>query len=189
VTGLSQQTADLAGKRLELLRELRSDLKRLAVVGDPRISQSVVEVAEVAVAGRTLGLEVLKIELRRAEDIVPSLEALTNKAEAIYVSTGPLINTHRVQLADLAMQGGFPTIWSQRQYVEAGGLLAYGPSITAMFRRAGDYVDKILHGTKPAEIPVEQPTVFELIINMKTAKALALTVPPSLLARADEVIE
>ena len=189
VTGLSQQTADLAGKRLELLRELRSDLRRLAVIGDPRINQSVVEVREVESAARSLGMDVRKIELKRSDDILPSFHLLNANAEAIYVSTGPLINTHRVQLADLAISNGLPSVYSQRQYVESGGLLSYGPSIAEMFRRAADYVDKILRGTKPGEIPVEQPTKFELVINLTTAKALRLSVPATLLARADEVIE
>jgi putative ABC transport system substrate-binding protein len=187
VTGLSQQAADLADKRIGLLRELLNDLRRLAIIGDPRISQSVVEVGEVETISRSLGLDVTKIELKRSEDILPAFQMLNGKVEAIYISTGPLINTHRVQLADLAISGGLPTMYSQRQYIDAGGLMSYGPSITDMFRRSADYVDKILRGTKPGEIPVEQPTKFELVINLKTAKALGLTVSSTLLARADEV--
>ena len=138
---------------------------------------------------RTLGLEVITSEIRRAEDIAPAFEALKGRAEALYVVADPLVNTNRIRINTLALGARLPTMYGTREYVEAGGLMSYGPNFPDLFRRAADYVDKILRGAKPADIPVEQPTKFDLVINLTTAKALGLTVPPTLLARADEVIE
>jgi putative ABC transport system substrate-binding protein len=144
---------------------------------------------EVQAAGQTLGLEVTTLEVRRAEDIAPAIEALKGAADALYVVTEPLMNTNRIQINTLALSARLPTLYGQKTYVEAGGLMFYGANTPDLFRRAGDYVDKILRGTKPADLPVEQPTKFDLVINLKTARALGINVPSMLLARADEVIE
>ena len=189
ITGLSLQAADLAGKQLEILREILPRLRRLAILADVGLPQSVVEMGEVQAAGPALGFEVAKLEIRRAEDIAPAIEALKGGADALYVCTGPLMNNNRVRINTLVNFARLPTMHSEKVYVETGGLMSYGPSITDMFRRAGDYVDKILRGAKPGDLPVEQPTKFELVINLTTAKALGLTIPKSFLLRADEVIE
>jgi putative ABC transport system substrate-binding protein len=187
VTGLSLFATDLAGKRLELLREIVPGLRRLAILGN--VGSNVLELNEVQTTAKMLGLEVVAVEIRQADDIAPAFEALKGRAEAMYVAANPLANTNRVLINDLALDAQMPTVHGFRQYVETGGLISYGPNTADLFRRAGDYVDKILRGAKPADMPVEQPTKFDLIVNLKTAKALGLTVPPSLLARADEVIE
>ena len=150
---------------------------------------AVLEMHEVQKTARTLGLEVSTVEIRRAEDIAPAFEALKGRADALYVCGDPLLNTNRIRLNILAAAARLPTMEPFREHVEAGGLLSYGANVPDLFRRAGDYVDKILRGAKPADIPVEQPTKFDLVINLTTAKALGLNVPPSVLARADEVIE
>jgi len=189
VTGLSSQFTDLAGKRLELLREMVPSLRRLAIMANAGYPASVLEMAEVQATARTLGLDVVTLEIRRAEDIAPAFEALKGRAEALYVCAESLVTTNRVRINTLALAARLPTMHSIREYVEAGGLMSYGPNFPDLWRRAGDLVDKILRGAKPADIPVEQPTKFDLIINLTTAKALGLDVPPTLLARADEVIE
>jgi putative ABC transport system substrate-binding protein len=189
VTGLSNQSTDLAGKQVELLRGVVPDLRRLAILANAGAPNAVPEIGEVQAAARTLGLEVVTFEIRRAEDIASAFEAFTGRADALYVVIDPLINTNRVRINALALGARMPTIQGIREYVEAGGLMSYGPSFSDLYRRAADYVDKILRGAKPGDLPVEQPTKFELIINLKTAKALGLEISPSLLARADEVIE
>jgi putative ABC transport system substrate-binding protein len=189
VTGLSTQQIDLAGKRLELLRELVPGLRQLATMANTGAAGAMLEMAEVQVAAGTLGLGVLTLEIRRAEDLAPAFEALKGRAEALYVCGDPFMSTNRTQIITLAQTARLPTMYNFRDYVEVGGLLSYGPNFPDLYRRAADFVDKILRGEKPADIPVEQPTKFDLVINLKTAKALGVTVPPSLLARADEVIE
>jgi len=189
VTGLSNQVPDLVGKRLELLRELVPGLRRLAMMVNVAVSNIVVELGEVQAAGRTLGVDVAALEVRRAEDIAPAFEGLQGRAEGIYVQADPLFTSNRVRLNSLALSARLPTIHSAREQVEAGGLISYGTNLTDLFRRSGDLVDRILRGARPADIPVEQPTKFDLVVNLKTAKALGLTVPDTLLARADEVIE
>jgi putative ABC transport system substrate-binding protein len=189
VTGLSTQQTDLAGKRLELLRELVPGLRRVATIGNAGAPGAVLEMAEVEAAARTLGLGVLTLEIRRAEDIAPAFEALKDRVEALYLCGDPLTSTNRTRIITSAQAARLPTIYNFRDYVEVGGLMSYGPNFPGMYRRAADFVDKILRGEKPADIPVEQPTKFDLIINLKTAKALGLTIPATLLARADEVIE
>jgi putative ABC transport system substrate-binding protein len=189
ITGLSLQSTDLAGKRLELLREVVPDLRRLAIMAHVGNPGAVLEMAEVQAAARALGLEVATLEIRRAEDIAPAFEALNGRVNALYIETDALIFTHRIRINTLALAARLPTMHSVRAYVEAGGLMSYGPNYTDLFRRAGELVDKILRGAKPADIPVEQPTKFDLVINLTTAKALGLEIPPTLLARADEVIE
>jgi len=189
VTGLSTQTAETASKRLELLREIVPSLGRLAIMGNVGNPISVLELGEVQAAARALGLEVITSELRRAEDISPAFDALKGRADALYVCTDPLVNTHRIRVNTLALAARLPTMHFYREYVEAGGLMSYGPNLPDLLRRAADYVDKILRGAKPGDIPVEQPTKFDLIINLTTAKALGLTIPEPFLLRADEVIE
>jgi putative ABC transport system substrate-binding protein len=188
VTGMSVQGPDLAGKRLELLREIVPNLRRLAIianVGNPGVA---LEISEAEGAARTLGLEVVTPEIRRAEDIAPAFKALKG-AQALYVSTDPLLGANRVRIQTLVMAARLPTVHIFREMVEAGGLMSYGPNFPDLFRRSADLVDRILRGAKPGDIPVEQPTKFDLIINLTTAKALGLDVPATLLARADEVIE
>ena len=153
------------------------------------IACAVLEMREVQAAARTLGLDVITLEIRRAEDIAPAFETLKGRADALYVCGDPLVITNRIRINTLALVARLPTMHGKREYVEAGGLMSYGPNFPDLFRRAADYVDKILRGAKPADLPVEQPTKFDLVINLKTAKALGLDVPPTLLARADEVIE
>jgi putative tryptophan/tyrosine transport system substrate-binding protein len=189
VTGLANQISDTGGKKVEFLREVVPSLRRLAIlanVGNPGV---VLDMGEAQAAARKLGLEVTTSEIRRAEDIAPAFDALRGRADALYVCTDPLVNTHRIRVNTLALAARLPTIHGLREYVEAGGLMSYGPNLPDLMRRAADYVDKILRGAKPGDIPVEQPTKFDLVINLTTAKALGLTVPPTLLARADEVIE
>jgi len=189
VTGLSAQNTDLAGKHLELLRDLIPGLRRLAIMANVDNSASVLEMREVQAAARTIGLEVATLEIRRGEDIAPAFEGLKGRADALYVCVDTVLFSNRISVNTLALSARLPTIFLNREYVEAGGLMSYGPSFPDLFRRAGGYVDKILHGAKPGNIPVEQPTKFALTINLTTAKALGLKIPPTLLARADEVIE
>jgi putative ABC transport system substrate-binding protein len=145
--------------------------------------------SEVEATARTLGFAVAKLEIRRAEDIVPAFEALNGDADALYVCSDALVNTDRIRINTLALAERLPTMHGVREFVEAGGLMSYGPSYPDLFRRTADFVDKILRGANPGDIPIEQPTKFELIINLKTAKALSLAIPDKLLALADEVIE
>jgi putative tryptophan/tyrosine transport system substrate-binding protein len=189
VTGLSSQQIDTTGKRLELLREVVPGLRRLAILANLGNPSNVLELGEVKAAASALGLEVVTAEIRRAEDIAPAFEALTSRADALYVCSDPLVLTNRTRINTLALVGRLPTMFGIRAFVEVGGLMSYGANFSDLYRRAGDYVDKILRGAKPGELPVEQPTKFDLIINVTTAKALGLTVPDTLLARADEVIE
>jgi putative ABC transport system substrate-binding protein len=189
VTGLSMQATDLAGKRLELLREVLPGLRQLAIMANVGYPASVVEIGEVQGAARKMALEVDVLEIRRAEDIAPAFGTLKSDARALYVCGDALVTANRARISTLALGARLPTIYPDRTFVAAGGLMAYGASNADLFRRAADYVDKILRGAKPADIPVEQPTKFDLTINVTTAKALGLEVPPMLLARADEMIE
>jgi len=189
VTGLSVQSSELAYKIVELLRDLLPNLGRLAIlyhIGNPVAALQTDAVK--AVAGR-FGLDVVIVEIRRAEDIAPAIEALKGRTDALIIPSEPLYNTNRIQINSLALRVQLPTIYFDRLYVETGGLMSYGPNWPGIWRRAADLVDKILRGAKPADIPVEQPRSFELVINLKIAKALGLTVPWTLLALADEVIE
>ena len=189
VTGLSIQQTDLNGKRLELMREVLPDLRRLAIMANVEAPIAVQDMREIQTAARALGFEVATFEIRRVEDIAPGFDRLNGRADALYVCGDPLMDTHRVRINTLALAARLPTMHGIREYVEAGGLMSYGPSFASLFRRTADLVDKILRGVKPADIPVEQPTKFEWVVNLKTAKALGLDLPTSLLARADEVIE
>jgi putative ABC transport system substrate-binding protein len=189
VTGLSNQQPDLAGKRLEILREIIPALSRLAVLANGHSPTALLNVGEVQAAAPKLGLEIDILDIKRADDIAPAIAQLKGRTQAIYVVGDSLVFDNRIQVNTLALAARLPTIYVQREYVEAGGLVSYGTRFLDLFRRAGDYVGKILKGANPADIPVEQPTKFELIINMKTAKALGLDLAPMLLARADELIE
>jgi putative ABC transport system substrate-binding protein len=189
VTGLSMQMTDLAGKRLEILREVTPGLRRLAIMLNVGARASVLEMSEVQATARTLGIDVTTVEVRRAEDIGSALKALEGRADALYVCADPLLTTSRTRIAISAVGARLPTMHGFREYVEAGGLMSYGPSFEDLWRHTGDFVDKILRGAKPGDIPVEQPTKFDLIINLTTAKALGLTISESFLLRADEVIE
>jgi putative tryptophan/tyrosine transport system substrate-binding protein len=189
VTGMSIQAPDLAGKRLEILRELVPGLRRVAILTNVDYPASLHEMGEAQAAAVKLGLEVAKLEVRRSQDIAAAFEALKGRAEALYVTADPLLTTYHVRIITLANIARLPTINPFREHVEAGGLMSYGPNQPDVWRRAGDIVDKILRGAKPSDIPVEQPTKFDFVINLTAAKALGLTVPPALLARADEVIE
>ena len=189
VTGLSMQASDLAGKRLEFLREVLPALRRLAIMANVGYQASVVEIGEVQAAARKLALEVEVLEIRRAEDIAPAFGTLKSGTQALYVCGDALVTANRARISSLALGARLPTIYPDRAFLEAGGLMAYGANNADLFRRAAEYVDKILRGAKPGDLPVEQPTKFELAINLIAAKAIGLTVPPMLLARADEVIE
>ena len=189
VTGLSIQANELAGKRLEFARELVPQLHRLAIMFNVGNAQPVLEMGETQAAARMLGLEVAPLVIQRAEDIAPAFQGLKTRADALYVAVDQLMVANRSSILASALDARMPTIFSTRDFVKAGALMSYGPSYTERFGRAADYVDKILRGANPADLPVEQPTKFELVINVTTAKALGLDVPPPLLARADEVIE
>ena len=189
LSGLSNLLPDIATKRLELLREVVPNLRRLAIIANVDNPAAVLTMREVQVTAPTLGLDVTRLEIHRGEDIAPSFESLKGRADALFVAPDPLVNTNRVRINTLALAARLPTMHGLREYIEAGGLMSYGPNLPDSFRRTADYVDKILRGTKPGDIPVEQPTKFDLVINLTTAKALGLTIPESFLSRADEVIE
>jgi ABC-type uncharacterized transport system substrate-binding protein len=189
VTGLSSQTADLSGKRLDLMREIVPGLRQLAMMGNAGNPANMSDMHEFQTAARASGLDATTFEIRRTEDITAAFAAFKGKVDALYVAPDALLNTNRMRINTLALAARLPTMYGARENVEAAGLISYGPSFTDLFRRAGDYVDKILRGTRPADLPVEQPTKFELVVNLITAKALGITVPPTLLARADQVIE
>ena len=188
VTGLSLQSSELAGKRIELLREVVPGIRRLAVIGNVGAPTTLLEIAAAQEAAGKLGIEVDVLEIRRAEEIVPTFGTLKSDVQALYVCPDPLVNANHARINTLALGARLPTMHPFRDYLGAGGLMSYGAN-NAVFRRAGDYVDKILRGTKPGDLPVEQPTKFDLIVNLTTAKALGLTIPQSILLRADEVIE
>ena len=189
VTGLSLQSPDLTGKRIELLREVVPNIRRLAILGNGSNPNLMLDIGEVQTAAKLFGLEVAIFEIRRAEDILPAIEQMKKDVDALYVVADPLVNANSAHLNTSALAVRLPTMHGNREYVETGGLICYGPNFSGNFRRAGDFVDKILRGTKPAELPVEQPVKFDLVINLATAKALGLTIPDSFLARVDEVIE
>jgi len=189
VTGMSIQQTDTAGKRIELLREALPRLARLAVMANSSAPGAMIEMREVATTARTLGLEVIPIEVSQAGEVFSSIESIRDRADALYVATDPLIFSNRIAINEMAQRQRTPTIYGSREYVDAGALMSYGPNWIDLFRHAAEQVDKILRGTKPADIPVQQPTKFDLVVNLRTAKALGLEIPPSLLARADDVID
>ena len=189
VTGLSNQSIELASKRIELLREVVPGLRRVAIMANIGAPVAILEANEAEAAALALGLESTRLEIRRAEDITTAFESLKGRAEALHLASDQLLSNNRLQINTMALAARLPTMHTFRALVESGGLMFYGPNFEHMFRRAAELVDKILRGAKPADIPVEQPTKFDLVINLKTAKALGLEVPLTLLARADEVIE
>lgn len=189
VTGLSNLQTDLGGRRLSLLREIQPNLKKVAVLGNVESPLIALEIEGVKEDGAKLGLETFKLQVTKAEEIVPAIQALNGVADALYICSDPFLTTHRVRINTLAIAQKLPTVNAFREYVVAGGLLSYGPNFPDLFRRSADYVDKILRGAKPTEIPVEQPVKFDLVINNTTAKAIGLTIPEQFLMRANEVIE
>jgi putative tryptophan/tyrosine transport system substrate-binding protein len=190
VTGLSSQLADAASKRVGLLREVVPGLRRLAIMANVTSEQDVLQIGDVQATAGALGIEVIVLEVRRTEDIAPAFDTFKGRAEALYITNNPSIMIpNRERITALALGLRLPTISSGRGWPAAGGLMSYGANFADVFRRSAEMVDKILRGTKPADIPVEQPTKFEFIINLKTAKALGLDIPPGILAIADEVIE
>src|SRR6516162_8581469 len=189
ITGLSNEQPDLAGKRLEILRELVPGLSRLGYIANVNNPTAMGNVREIQEAAVKLALQIMPLDIKRAEDIAPAIETLKGRAQALYVVGDPLIADNQIQINTLALAARLPTMHGSRSYIASGGLLSYGPNYSDLFRRAGDYIDKILKGAKPADLPVELPTRIELIVNLKTAKAIGLTIPESFLLRADEVIE
>jgi putative tryptophan/tyrosine transport system substrate-binding protein len=188
-TGLSLQQTDAAGKRIELLREVVPGLRRLTIMANSGSRSVLLDMREAQAATRVLGLEAVTSDIRLPEDITPAFDALKGRVDAIYVCNDPLAVTNRVRINTLALGMRLPTMFGAREFVEAGGLMSYGANFPELYRRAAELVDKILRGAKPADLPVEQPTKFDLVINLTTAKALGLGLSPTLLARADEVIE
>jgi len=189
ITGLSNQQADLAGKRLELLREVVPSLRRLGIVANIGNPVTALDMREVQAAASTLGVEIATPEIRRAEDIVPAFETFKARVDALYVFVDLLVIANQIRINTLALGARLPTMHAFREQVEAGGLMSYGANQPDLYRRAAHYVDTILRGTKPGDLPVEQPTKFDLVINLTTAKALGLTIPASFLSLADELVE
>jgi putative ABC transport system substrate-binding protein len=187
VTGLSNEQGDLAGYRLELLHEVVPSVRRVALLGNIGSPLILLEMKAAEEAAPRLGLEVFRLGVKKAEEIESAMESVRDRADALYVCTDPLISTNRVSVNILAIGEKLPTMNSFREYVQAGGLISYGPNFPDLFRRAGDFVDKILRGVKPADLPVEQPVKFDLMINATTAKVLGLTIPEKILVRASEV--
>jgi len=184
VTGISIRQSELIGKRLDLLREVVPHLRRLVIMANAGYAMPMLEAQEAKATAQALGLEAARPEIWRSDDITPAFEAIRGKADALYVVSDPLIATNRTLITTLALSARLPTMLSYGDYVAAGGLMSYGPNYANLFRQAADMVDKILRGTKPSDIPVEQPSKFELVINVQTAKALGITVPEPLLAIA-----
>jgi putative ABC transport system substrate-binding protein len=191
VTGLTNLTGELSGKRLELLKEAVPKLARVAVLYDPATRVSVIEVKEVLpVAARALGLTVRSWEVRDAEGFEKVFATLNKeRPDGLYVPGGPLMNANQKRIADFALKSRLPSMYNRREFVEAGGLMSYAADLSDSYRRVAYFVDRILKGAKPADLPVEQPTKFELVINLKTAKQISLTIPPEVLARANRLIK
>ena len=190
ITGLSFMQPEVSGKRLELLQEAVPKLSHVAVLWNPDVPVSTLGFKETQTAAHALGLQLQSLEVRGPDEFDQAFAAMTSEhADALVVLSNPLFFEHRRQLAELAVKHRLPAIFLFREYVEAGGLMAYGANLNDMWRRAASYMDRILKGTKPADLPVEQPVKFALVINLKTAKALGVTIPPTLLFQADEVIQ
>jgi len=191
ITGHSAMSPELSGKRLELLREVVPGLSRVAILWNPDIRGAVLDYRETEGAARALRLQLQSVEVSRVEDLDRAFSAVTaGRAEALIVpATNPLAYANRGQIAKLAQQNRLPSMYGTKDYADAGGLMAYGPNAADQWRRAASYVDKILKGARPGDLPVEQPSKFELVINLNAAKALGLTLPPALLRRADHVIQ
>jgi putative ABC transport system substrate-binding protein len=189
LTGLSVQATDLAGKHLELLRQMRPGARRLAMLFNVGAANARLQMQEMKAAAGRLGFDFTAVEIRKPEDIAPAIDGLAGRADVLFVANEPLALTYRARINSLAIAAHLPTMYAFREFVDSGGLTSYGPSFPDLFRRSADYVDKILRGAKPGDLPVQQPVKFELVINLKTAKALGIEIPPRLLALADEVIE
>jgi len=190
ITGLSQMSPELAGKRLELLKEMVPKLSRVAVLWNPQARTSALNWNEMQLPARQLGLQLHSLEVRSPDDFDKAFEDATGaRAGALAITPHPVFARNLKRIADLAATSRLPSIFHLREFADAGGLMAYGPDRSDMFRRVATYVDKILKGAKPADLPVEQPIKFELVLNLKTAKALGITFPPTLLIQADEVIQ
>ena len=188
ITGVAVNASDMAGKRVELLKELVPTFKRVAILSHPAHPTNAVQLQGAEAAARALGVHLKAVPVRNADDFVPALNALRGIAGVLHADT-PLFVTHRARLVDAMAASRLPAVYAARVYVEAGGLMSYGPNLPDVWRRAAAYVDKILKGAKPGDLPVEQPTTFELVINNRTAKAIGLTIPPSLVLRADQILE
>jgi putative ABC transport system substrate-binding protein len=189
LTGVSIQQTDLAGKRLEILHEAFPGMRTLGIVANAGSANAVLEMRITEAAASKYGLDVVKPEIRSVDDLAAAIEALKGRVEALYVCSDPLLTTNRRRIATLAVGARLPTMFGFREYVEAGGLMSYGPNVPDLLRRAAEYVDKILKGAKPSDLPVEQPTKFDLVINLTIAKALGLKISEAFLLRANEVIE
>jgi len=189
VTGLSSQSFDITGKRIELLGEVIPNLRRLAVIFEADFPQAVEEMHEVEAKAHSRGLEVMPLEIRKAQDIAPAFASLKNQVDALYIVSGSLTAANRTRVMIFALTSRLPTIGMVREQAQSGALISYGANVPSMFRRAAELVDKILRGTKPGDIPIEQPTKFDLVLNLMTAEALGLSIPASIQSRADEVIE
>jgi putative tryptophan/tyrosine transport system substrate-binding protein len=189
VTGLSMQQSDLATKRLEILREIVPSLQHLAIMANAEFPDAMLEVHAMEQKAQSISLKTVKLEIHRSEDIAPAFDTIKGRADALAVASDPLLAANRIRINTLALGARMPTMHDFREYVEIGGLISYGPNNANMFQRAADYADKILRGAKPAELPVEQPTKFDLVVNLTTAKVLGLTISETFLLRADEVIE
>jgi putative ABC transport system substrate-binding protein len=189
VTGLSIQSPDSAGKRVQLLREIVPGLRRLAILANPSSRSAMLEVSQFQASARTFRLDVTTLEMRQTADVNSTFDLLKSRADALYVVADPLVNANRILIGTLALGARLPTMCGFRELVEAGCLMSYGPNLPDLYRRAAEFADKILRGAKPSDIPVEQPTRFDLVINLTTAKALGLEIPPTLRALATEVIE
>jgi putative ABC transport system substrate-binding protein len=189
VTGLSSQAPEIAGKRVELLRELMPNVRRLGVLIDTNNPYAERDVSEAQKAAGVLGIEMTIARVQKADDIEPALDRLRSQAQALYILAVPVLLTHRTRIIEMAFAAGLPTIHDVREYVDSGGLLSYGPNWVAMWSQAAVFADKILRGAKPGDLPVEQPTLFSLVLNAATAKALGLVIPNSILQRADELID
>ncbi len=189
ITGMSIQSTDLAGKRIELLKEALPAMRNLGILAYVDYAGTMLDVGAIHAASRSFSLEVVTVPIHRASDIEPAFASLDPHMHAMYVPPNLLVNTNRVLINELAQRKRLPTMYGFREYVDSGGLMSYGPNTPHLFRRAADYVDKILRGAKPGDLPVEQPTEFDLIVNLKVARTIGLEFSPSFLARADGVIE
>jgi putative ABC transport system substrate-binding protein len=189
VTGLSNQTPEIASKRVELLREITRGVSRLAILGNIDSASVVQEMAEAQTAATTLGLQSVRLEIRQPDDISSAFADLRDRADALYVVIDPVVLARRTLIGTMALAARLPTVHGSREFATEGGLISYGANLPDSYRRVAEFADKILRGAKPGDVPVEQPTRFELVINLKTARALGLSAPPTLLAIADEVIE
>jgi putative tryptophan/tyrosine transport system substrate-binding protein len=190
ITGLSQMNPELIGKRLELLKEIVPELSSVAVLWNPEDPISILGWNEIQLPARKLGVEAHSLQVRSSGDLDKAFDAAARtRVGALVIMPNPVFVTNLKRIADFATQNRLPSIFHLREFADAGGLVSYGVDRSDLFRRAATYVDKILKGANPADLPIEQPTKFELVVNLKTAKALGLAVPPSVLARADEVIE